>query len=241
MDREHDNWSPDYFSNQLENPKESTKVFFEFLSKQTPLDGISICDAACGNGANLFYLRENYQVGSLCGFDLIKSNIDIGRKFISDRDIQDVSLIEGDIFNLPSQITEKNIVGVTCIQTLSWLSEYKPAILSLIKLSPEWLAFTSLFYDGRIEAQIEITVFDESFNIRGQKPHNVYSLDLISKFLAEQGYGDITYQPFNLEIELAKGDPHQMRTHTIKTTSEKSIQVSGPILMPWYFLFARKV
>jgi len=230
-----------YFSDQLENPKESTKDFYEFLSKQTSLDGISICDAACGNGANLFYLRKNYEAGSLCGFDLSKSNIDTGRKYISNQDIQDVSLIEGDIFNLPTQIMEKNIVGVTCIQTLMWLGGYRSAILSLIKLSPEWLAFTSLFYDGRIEAQIEVTTFDESFNISGQRPHNIYSIDLISKFLAEQGYGDIVYQPFNLEIELAKGDPHQMGTYTIKTNSEVNIQVSGPLLMSWYFLFAKKV
>ena len=110
-------------------------------------------------------------MGSLYGFDLIKSNIDNGNEYISDRDIQDVSIIQGDIFNLPSYIMERKIVGVTCFATLSWLDGYKPAILSLIKLSPEWLAFSSLFYDGRIEAQIEIKTFDESHNISRKNPY----------------------------------------------------------------------
>lgn len=44
---------------------------------------------------------------------------------------------------------ERNIVGVTCIQTLSWLDGYKPAMLSLINLSPESGIHIS-FYDGRI-------------------------------------------------------------------------------------------
>ena len=49
-----------YFSDQLINPKQSTIKFFKFLNSKK-LSGKKILDLACGNGANLIYLKKNQE------------------------------------------------------------------------------------------------------------------------------------------------------------------------------------
>ena len=46
-----------YFRAQLSKPKESTKEFFNIL-KKLKLNNFNTLDLACGNGANLMYLKK---------------------------------------------------------------------------------------------------------------------------------------------------------------------------------------
>ena len=53
-----------YFAEQLSRPKESTKYIFKILKKKK-LNNLNTLDLACGNGANLMYLKKNLIIKSI--------------------------------------------------------------------------------------------------------------------------------------------------------------------------------
>ena len=51
----------------------------------------------------------------------------------------------------------------------------------------------------------------------------------------ELGFNNIKYKPFEIDIDLAK-PVNRMGTYTEKLENGHRIQISGPLLMPWYFV-----
>ena len=229
----------DYHKTQKSNPYESTIKFFEFLEGQVDFSSHQILDAACGEGANLQYLTKNYKTGSLYGFDFDGDAVKAAQKDFENFS-NSISIFEGDIYNLSTPIKSVNPNGITFLQTLSWLNDWKAALKSLSDLSPEWIALSSLFYEGRLEATIDIKRYDEEGNLNFSSPYNVYSLFLVEKYLRELGYQNFVAKPFIIQTNLEVKDKNNIGTFTKKLEDGTNLQFSGPILMPWYFIFASK-
>ena len=70
--------------------------------------------------------------------------------------------------------------------------------------------------------------------------YNIYSIPMIKEYLQEWGYTDFKYEPFDIDIDLEKPDHMDAQTYTIKTEDGRRIQISGAMLMPWYFIYASK-
>lgn len=112
----------------------------------------------------------------------------------------------------------------------------------MAKINPRWTAISSLFYDGPVNAAIQIQDYSKP---TGGKPYkdafyNVYSLPLIREFLKALGYAHFDYVPFEIDCDLAQPPDRGMATYTEKLASGKRLQLSGPLLMNWHFVLAAR-
>lgn len=228
-----------YFDRQLKHPYESTKEFFAFVTAHLELAGQSLIDAGCGNGANLIYADGTYGLGDSLGFDLNPAHIESGTRYIQAHGINQVRLATGDLYEPPASWWGR-YDGLISLQTLSWLPNYDDALRSLSKLPKQWMAFSSLFYEGRIDAKIEITEFEEDFTSRRDVYYNVYSLERFAHVCRAHGFPHFEFQRFDIRIDLTHADPHRLGSYTIPDHSGRNLQFTGPIVLPWYFVFAAR-
>lgn len=107
---------------------------------------------------------------------------------------------------------------------------------------PNFLALTSLFYEGNISCHIEV----EEHKKNRKCFYNVYSLPELEVFCEKSGYLLKKFAPFNIDIDLQRPDNMDaMGTYTERimaqgSGSEKRIQISGPLLMNWYMVLIQK-
>jgi hypothetical protein len=130
---------------------------------------------------------------------------------------------------------------VISLQTLSWLPSYQKAIDAITKLSPKWIALTSLFYDGPVEAKTVITQFGDTTEEDIVLHYNTYSIPEVKLYLHERGFTDFKYVRFDMPIDLPRNSDGKMQTYIEKTDDGRRLQVSGPLLLNWYFICAVKV
>lgn len=84
---------------------------------------------------------------------------DLFTEFADDDTKHRVTLAQGDWYNL-----DKSLVGafdgVVSLQSLSWLEDWKLPLEKVCELHPKWMAFSSLFYEGKINYQIRLTDYE---------------------------------------------------------------------------------
>jgi len=74
--------------------------------------------------------------------------------------------------------------GVISLQTLSWLPEFEQPLRQIFeKIAPDWIAMSSLFYEGDISCKIEV----EEHAAGNHFFYNVYSIPAVSRFAREFG------------------------------------------------------
>ena len=108
-------------------------------------------------------------------------------------------------------------------------------------LKPNWIGLSSLFYEGDISCRIE--VFEHS------KPrktfYNIYSIKKLSRLAFEYGYEVVKSDPFFIDIDIPKSKNIDiMGTYTVGVTGcleNKMMQVSGPLMLNWYFVLLKKM
>ena len=54
------------------------------------------------------------------------------------------------------------------------------------------------------------------------------------------GYSYFEYMPFEIDIDIPRGESMDIGTYTIKTEDGKRLQISAGLMMPWYFVVAYK-
>ena len=150
-------------------------------------------------------------------------------------------LYQGDWFALEPKWKEK-FDGIVSFQTLSWLPEYKVPLKQLSNLNPNWIALSSLFYEGDIEYTIKLKNYYRPSNNSefGEMYYNIYSLIRVRKYFEQLGYNKFEYMPFEIDIDLPQTDNIDIGTYTVKLENKKRIQISAALMMPWYFIVASK-
>ena len=229
-----------YFKLQLINPKFSTIEFFKFLKKYN-LQQLSMLDLACGNGANLLYLKKNYKKNKKClGIDFNKDLIDKANK-ITTKEFN-LSFQRGNIEKLPKNIQNKFEV-VTCLQTLSWMKDYKKTLLEIKKINPKYIAVSSLFWEGLIDFNIKANFLkSKSYKreIESYNYYNIYSIYNYIEFLKKLGYKKNIIKKFDIKKRLKEpSNKNKMGTYTIPY-KKKLKQISGPIIQNWYFIISQR-
>ena len=68
--------------------------------------------------------------------------------------------------------------------------------------------------------------------------YNIHSLIRFRKYLKELGYSKFEYVPFDIDIDLPRTDSLDIGTYTVRLEDGKRIQISGGMMMPWYFIAA---
>jgi len=112
----------------------------------------------------------------------------------------------------------------------------------MAKLNSKWIALTSLFYDGEISCKIEIN--DYAFTMEGRECKeiccNIHSLIHVQKFFEECNFKKFKYTQFEIDVDLPEPQERGFGTYTEKLEDGRRLQISGPLLMPWYFVSASK-
>lgn len=229
----------DYYVRQFQTPYHSTIAFAEWLrTLGVPATNAVVADIGCGAGAALNYLAGEFPKAIFRGIDISESLINIGRKLVGRAN---ASLLEGDLYNL-GPMHKNSYDGVISLQTLSWLPNFQEPLRAICALNPSWIALSSLFYDGPVSCSIEVQDYTQPLKGQSYKQafYNIYSLPLVEKALEDLGYSNFSSHRFELDVDLTRPANRGMGTYTETLVSGARLQISGPLLMSWYFVFSQK-
>lgn len=232
-----------YHEKQFQNPYRSTVFFTDWLKSLNLLSikkSQNILDIGSGEGANVSYLAQRFTQSNFTGIDLNKSLVKKGNSIFKRLNLKNCKLEVGDLYALDKKYKGAT-EGIISMQTLSWLPSYELPIEEMVKLKPKWVAVSSLFYDGLIECEIKVRDYTGAKKKKYKEVfYNVYSLRLVKELFKRKGYKKFRYIPFEIDIDIEKNKDGRMGTYTIKTKEGSRMQISGPLLMNWYFIVAER-
>lgn len=230
-----------YHECQFQKPYCSTVAFCDWLEQIGYISKdkkLTVLDLGCGQGANVYYLGKRYPHSKFIGVDLNPDLVKDGNKIFKSAGISNCHLERADIYKLSDKYVSQ-FDGILSFQTLSWLPEFKEPIKAMSKLQADWIALSSLFYDGPLSCTVQVQDYDNTLCPSVQSFYNVYSLPVTRNFLSDVGYSAFKYTPFEIDIDLPKPMHKGRGTFTEKLQNGNRIQISGPLLMPWYFIAAK--
>ena len=232
----------EFFKRQINNPYDSTKKFFSFIAKNVDLNNsTTLLDACSGSGSAAIYAVKNFKCKNITCFDFQETYLNIGRDFLKGKDLEKkINFVNGDIYKLEKNILQGNFDGIICLASLSWINHWDLALTELAKVNTSWIALSALFYEGLIDAKIQIREHDSNGKILHQSPYNVLSLPLVKNHLSSLGFKEFVFEKFEISMDLPKKNINKMGTHTQLMGNKKRIMISGPIMQPWHFLLAKK-
>ena len=194
--------------------------------------GIASGIKATGIDLGLAFFEEEMHVMSLYTRNKVKA-----AHILYDRKIDNARIEQGDWYNLDNSYMDV-FDGIVSFQTLSWLPDFREPTSVMCKLNPRWIALSSLFYNGLVSVTTETQTWNPDLTENRKLYYNVYSIPVVKGFLKNNGYTNFRCTPFNIDVDIP--NPGEFRTYTEKTVDGKRIQISGPVLMPWYFIAAEK-
>lgn len=234
----------EYHEGQFQEPYRSTVMFVDWLVAQGVVDrsrGSRMIDVGAGLGANVAYMAQHLATSDITGLDINPELVVQGNARLKRLGLSNCRLVAGDLYRL-KDFCRNHYDGVVSLQTLSWLPEYESAVKSIASCGADWVAFSSLFFEGHVSCKIEIT--DHSTSLSDEQPrrtyYNIYSLPQVAHTLQDCGYSRVSFNPFEIDRDLAKPSHGGMGTYTEKTESGSRLQRSGPLLMPWYFVLGQR-
>lgn len=227
-----------YHSKQWDEEKQSTLAFYEFIKHK--LDATRcVLDLGAGAGAVTSYFARQAKGVSFVAADYVKDLLRLGQSLAHEERIQNLTFRQLDWFALKKS---DEFDGVISTQVLTWLPELRTPLEQVFRnIAPKWFALTSLFYEGEISCTVEIIE-----HISGRKTfYNVYALPEVERVANEFGYRLTNFEKFEIPIDLPKpADKNLMSTYTTRVVDtsdqEERIQISGPLLMPWYMLLLER-
>jgi hypothetical protein len=186
----------------------------------------------------MFWMKQQYPDITLTGIDVIPELVEFGNQELSRRGVSGAKLIDGDVY----AFDEKGFPdtdGVIALQTISWLPDEIGFIKTAASFDPEWIAITGLMIPGPRSFRCLVNNDDDPTN--NVNYYNTFSIPYLERLFNEQGYGDFTLKPFQISIDIEKPEDESSGTYTVKTECGSRLQISGAILMNWYFMIARKL
>jgi ubiquinone/menaquinone biosynthesis C-methylase UbiE len=172
----------EYHVLQWESPKQSTLAFERFVGS-TLSKSKNVIDLGAGAGAATAYIANKNPAVKFTAFDYSVELTELGKKIQADKKINNLDFEVGDWYNLN---LSKNYDGCISLQTLSWLPDYRAPIIEIFqKITPDFLALTSLFYEGDITCRIEV---EECTRNNRKSFYNIYSLPAICNILSHHFY-----------------------------------------------------
>jgi SAM-dependent methyltransferase len=248
MEQRLDEWislTDEYHTKQFREPMRSTVAFCDWLEAMHVLHNdsrLKILDMCSGYGANIAYMAKRFPYCAFLGIDIISDLVQRGNRCLDELQLSNCRLERGDLFNLEKRYIGQ-FDGITCYQTLSWLPEFQTPLAKMLELDPNWVGLTSLFFDGDVSCRIEVQdranpkpgmPFRESF-------YNVYAIPQIKQQFEDCGFDCFSYAPFEIDVDLPKPASNVMGTYTVRLEDGKRLQISGPLLMNWYFVLGKKM
>lgn len=233
-------WTEDanieWYTRQFKNPYRITVAFEQFLTGNVNIDGKKILDIGCGPGSALDYIAKRHPTSSFSGIDI---NTKLFELYSGES--TNISFEYGDVFRLNPEYAGC-YDGLISLQVLSWLPEYLKPLEEMCKLKADWIAFSSLLYDGRINYTISLQNYERPTRNSpfSQVYYNIYSVPLIQELLQDYGYRRFVYMPFEIDIDLDKPAHKNLGYYTVKTQDHKRMAFNTCLYQPEGFIFAGK-
>lgn len=229
----------EYSLNQYKKTYASTIDFVNFISKYINLKNKSLIDLACGGGANTIYLSKKFENSNFLGVDVSSELINIGKKKLSKLpSVNNCRFVKANWLNLHKSNVINNYDGIISFQSLSYTTyPYEKYLVNLKKKKFDFLAFSSLFYDGDCEYKIYINDFS-SMKKKGANLYNIISTKKIKKILSKNGYKKFKYSRFNINIDLKKPKHSGMQSYTVNLKNKRKYIFSGSLYIPYGFFLA---
>lgn len=234
-----DSESMEYHLSQWQDVKQSTIAFRDFVANQMHASK-DVLDLACGAGAATSYLANAFPDTRFLGLDLSMPLIEFANSQRNEFNLKNVAFCSGDWFNLNEDFRGR-FDGVVSLQTLSWLQNAEEPLIEVFKkLEPQWFGISSLFFEG----DISCTCLVNEHQRNRVTYYNVYSLKEVDRIAQRHGYRLTKYQKFEISMDLPKSDDiNRMSTHTLivhEGDTARRLQISGPLLMNWFFVMLEK-
>lgn len=226
----------EWYTRQFKNPYQITIAFENFLSQNVNLNGVNILDIGCGPGSALDYVSQRHPTSNFLGIDI---NTELFKLYSGKS--TNISFEYGDAFNINAKYTNC-FNGIISLQVLSWLPEYVKPLEEMCKLNADWIAFSSLLYDGKINYTINLQNYEKPThkNPFSQVYYNIYSVPIIKEFLQDYGYKKFIYKPFEIDIDISKPMHKNLGYYTIKTQDDRRLAFNTCLYQPEGFIFASK-
>ena len=229
---------------QFYKPYSSTIEFEKFLIQNKLINSKTenIIDIGTGIGANLHYFSKRHKNINFTGIDYSKNRIQQGKSINKNKKIK---LKKIDILNNNFNLRNK-FDGAIMIHALCCFKKLDQVISKICKLNTKWIAINSLFYEGNLDVLIQIKDHNniKTFSQRGLNNNdgdfNIFSLIQLKKIFSMNGYKLIKKKPYFPTKKIPKPSRGSRGSYTIKTEFNKFTTFSGPIYLPWYFIYAVK-
>lgn len=231
--------SMEYHIKQWDDPKQSTKAFYDFFKRELA-NSKKVVDLGAGAGAATFFLASKFPSTKFVGVDQSSDLIIKAKETSKNFKLKNLDFDTGDWFDLGNKWG--GVDGVISIQTLSWLPEIQTPMKQIFEMiKPNWIGLSSLFYEGDISARIE--VFE---HCKPRKTfYNVYSLKKLNRLANDYGYEVVTSDRFEIDIDVPKPKNKDIMgtfTEIVNGSLDyKRLQISGPLLLNWYFVLLKKI
>lgn len=226
----------EWYTRQFDNPYRITVAFEQFLKENTSINEIEVLDIGCGPGSALDYIAKRHPSSHFTGIDINTRLFDL---YCGES--ANISFEYGDVFALDAKHVNR-YNGLISLQVLSWLPECNGPLEEMCKLNADWIAFSSLFYEGKINYTISLQNYEKpthnsSFS---QVYYNIYSVPLIQELLFSYGYKHFVYQPFEIDIDINKPAHRNLGYYTVKTSDDRRLAFNTCLYQPEGFIFASR-
>lgn len=218
-----------YHLRQWNEPYRSTVHFADFIQDRIETSAY-VVDLACGSGAPTWYLADRFLHCRFLGLDSSEELIAHARKARN---------LDFEVDSAENLRVRFGVDGVLLLQALHTMpAPQLPLHQVASRIRPEWIAFSTLIYEGNINCQI---IVSEPERPR-QSYYNIYGWPGLVAIMLAEGYVPVKYKPFKIDVDLPKpNNPDLMGTYTLKTNGGSRLQCSGPLVLPWGFcLFERR-
>jgi SAM-dependent methyltransferase len=191
----------------------------------------SILDAGCGVGHLAPVFRELNPRCRYHGADQHAFLIDEATAVNADDALATFEVCDVD------DLLERHPAGFDVV--VSWkvlmaIPDFSEMLPSLIALTRRHLFVASLFYEGDIDFHIRASDHTlERQGLPGSHYYNVYSLPRFEAAARELGARAIDVHPFEIGIDLPRGEADAMGTYTERLADGRRVQFSGALHMPW--------
>lgn len=225
---------------QRRKPYFITRAFYHFLDEagcfksQKPIHCLDIC---CGSGdVDSYFLKKNelLHVTGIDNSESLLNAIDLST-LASER----FTAIYCDLFQLPVEVTTKAWDLAFSRSSLSWFEDPYDALSAMCMIKAKYIAISSLFYPGLIDAKTRIVEYNSDLEISVERHYNTLSMPLVENELKRFGYTSPCWQEFIIGDDLDEPlNRNSMQTYTVMKADDSRLQLSGPLLMNWWFLLA---
>lgn len=231
----------EYVTNQRIQPYESTKQFYSFLEDVGCFCNSSEMDCLdlwVGSGDVAHYFMKSNSFIRIHGLDSSITMLNEASKLLGYTNR--FTPVYSDILSIPISIRSKKWDLVISTATISWLEDPFKALLSIAQLNTERLAFTSLFYPGRITCLSRVIEHGDIGELDLELFYHTISIPQATEVIKSCGFSSLQWKKFRIEIDLHKPvSPDKIKSFTT-TVSNERLLMSGPMMMNWFFCYAER-